>query len=228
MEAIILAGGFGKRLRKVVKDVPKPMAKIGSIPFLEIIIKKLKRSGFKHIILSLGYLSEQISSYFGSNYENIEISYSFEEHPLGTGGAIKKAIEKVKNNYFYVFNGDTYLDLEIEELDMRFCQTENHIIVGKLLDDVSRYGMIFSENGLVKRFNEKRSEGSGIINAGCYVFRKDIIKQLPSKNNFSLEYDFLPNLINQEKVILFISQGEFIDIGTPEDYKKAQKILSNL
>ena len=228
MEAIILAGGYGKRLRKVVKDVPKPMAKIGSIPFLEIIIKKLIRSGFKHIILSLGYLSEQISSYFGSNYENIQISYSFEEHPLGTGGAIKKAIEKVKNNYFYVFNGDTYLDLEIEKLDMRFCQSENHIIVGKKLDDVSRYGMIISENGLVKRFNEKRFMGSGIINAGCYVFRKDIIKQLPRKNNFSLEYDFLPNLINQEEVILFISQGEFIDIGTPEDYKKAQKILSNL
>ena len=103
MEAIILAGGFGKRLRNVVKDVPKPMAKIGSIPFLEIIIRKLVKDGFHHIILSVGYLSEKIKNYFGENYNNIKITYSLEKMPLGTGGAIKKAIKKVNSDYFYVF-----------------------------------------------------------------------------------------------------------------------------
>ena len=101
MEAIILAGGFGRRLKKVIKDTPKPMAKIGDKPFLEIIINKLNNEGFNHVVLSLGYLAEQIKSYFGTNYNNLKISYSIEDYPLGTGGAIKKAISKIKNDYFY-------------------------------------------------------------------------------------------------------------------------------
>ena len=131
MEAIILAGGFGKRLRKVVKDIPKPMVKVGSVPFLEIVIRKLISNGFQHIILSTGYLSDQIKNYFGETFNNAEITYSFEDIPLGTGGAIKKASKKVKSDYFYVFNGDTYLDLEIKKLEFDFHKKKGHMIVGK-------------------------------------------------------------------------------------------------
>ena len=228
MEAIILAGGFGRRLKKVIKDTPKPMAKIGDKPFLEIIINKLNNEGFNHVVLSLGYLAEQIKSYFGTNYNNLKISYSIEDYPLGTGGAIKKAISKIKNDYFYVFNGDSYLNLNIKNLDNFYHKFKKNIIVGKEVWDVERFGLIVSEEGVIKKFNEKKSSGHGIINTGCYLFKSNIIKQFPDLVNFSLENEAFPYLIKKENILLYLVNGEFIDIGTPEDYEKAQTLLKDL
>ena len=228
MEAIILAGGYGRRLKKITKDTPKPMAKIGNKPFLEIIISKLNNEGFNHVVLSLGYLADQIKSYFGTDYKNTKISYSIEDYPLGTGGAIKKAISKIKNDYFYVFNGDSYLNLDIKNLDDFYHKFKKNIIVGKEVCDVKRFGLIVSKEGVINKFNEKKSSGLGIINTGCYLFRSDIINQLPELDSFSLENEAFPNLIKKEKILLYLSNREFIDIGTPEDYEKAQTLLKDL
>tara|TARA_S200000501_G_C20862422_1_gene760470 strand:+ start:2777 stop:3460 length:684 start_codon:yes stop_codon:yes gene_type:complete len=226
MEAIILAGGFGKRLKKVVKDLPKPMAKIGSKPFLEFIFEKLNKEGFEHVVLSTGYLSHKIESYFGNRYKNIMIDYSFEASPLGTGGATKKAIDLINGDYFYVFNGDSFIDVEIEILDKKFKETNKQIIVGIELQSVSRYGHILESNGRIIGFEEKRNSGKGIINAGCYVLSKDVFKNYKLKESFSIENDFFPKLIFEEEIMLFLTKNKFIDIGTPEDYESAFQILS--
>ena len=227
MEAIILAGGFGKRLRTVVKDVPKPMAKIGSKPFLEFIFEKLYKDKFNHIVLSTGYLSHKIESYFGNRYKNIRIDYSSEDFPLGTGGAIKKAIDLIKGDYFYVFNGDSFVDIEIEKIEKIFKETNKQIIVGTELKSISRYGNIIESKGKVISFNEKTKSGKGIINAGCYVFRKDVFKNFEFNQSFSIEKDFFPKLILKEEILLFITKSKFIDIGTPEDYERAFLFLNN-
>lgn len=226
MEAIILAGGFGKRLKKVVKDLPKPMAKIGSKPFLEFIFEKLNREGFEHVVLSTGYLSHKIESYFGNRYENIKIDYSFEAFPLGTGGAIKKAIELINGDYFYVFNGDSFIDVEIEILDKKFKDTNKQIIVGTEIQSVSRYGHILESMGRIIGFEEKKNSGKGVINAGCYVLLKDVFKNYKLKESFSIENDFFPKLIFEEEIMLFLTKNKFIDIGTPEDYERAFQFLS--
>ena len=226
MEAIILAGGLGKRLRSVVKDVPKPMAKIGSKPFLEYIFEKLHREKICHIILSTGYLSDKIETYFGNQYKDIKIDYSFEDSPLGTGGAIKKALDLIKGNYFYVFNGDSFIDIEIAKVDKIFREKKKQIIVGTEVQSVSRYGNIKESKGKIISFDEKIQNGKGIINAGCYVLRKNVFDNYQMSESFSIEKDFFPNLILKEEIILFLSKNNFIDIGTPEDYARACLILN--
>ena len=116
LEAIVLAGGLGTRLKSVVSNVPKPMAPIGDKPFLEYILKYLKKNGITRAILSVGYKSEIIEEYFGNNFEGIDLVYSVEKEPLGTGGAIKKAMSKVKSNQVYIINGDTFFDINLKSL----------------------------------------------------------------------------------------------------------------
>ena len=108
MEAIILAGGFGTRLRRVVPNLPKPMAKVAGRPLLEILLLSLSRKGFKRIILSVGYMADSISNYFGFNYEGMDLIYAREEKPLGTGGAVRLALLSCKQDHVFVFNGDTF------------------------------------------------------------------------------------------------------------------------
>ena len=112
MEAVILAGGFGTRLREVVADVPKPMAKVGEKPFLEILLMNLELKGFKRVILSLGFKAEIIKHYFGTNFRDIELVYEVETTPLGTGGALKAALANCKEDYSFVFNGDTFQEFD--------------------------------------------------------------------------------------------------------------------
>ena len=114
--AIILAGGFGTRLKKVVSDVPKPMAKINKEPFLSLLIKYLKKQNIKKVILSVGYKKERIINFYKNNFEGVEILYSIEETPLKTGGAIKKALNYVKEKEVFVLNGDTFFDIDLNDM----------------------------------------------------------------------------------------------------------------
>ena len=119
MEAIVLAGGLGTRLRSIVLDLPKPMAPIGDKPFLEYIFKYLKKSGVTRVVLSVGYKWKVIEEYFGSSFENIELVYSVENEPLGTGGAIKKAMTKIEGEKVYIINGDTFFDVNLNALSLK-------------------------------------------------------------------------------------------------------------
>lgn len=227
MEAIILAGGFGTRLREVVPDLPKPMAPIAGRPFLEILLLSLSRKGFTRVILSLGFLSVKISDYFGKRFAGMDLVYVVEDSPLGTGGAVRLGLSICQEDHVFIFNGDTFLDLEVGAIE-RLWQNHGHpIIVGRQVLDTARYGRLLTEDSYIKGFTEKGVSGSGLINAGCYIFDRRQLDNFHLNKAFSLESDFLVNLVAQNDVDVFVTEGLFIDIGIPSDYILAQTLLAD-
>lgn len=228
MKSLFLAGGLGTRLRGIVNDQPKPMIFVANKPFLEYLILQLKRYGLTDIVLCIGYLGEQIRQYFddGSRW-GVHISYSYENKPLGTGGAIKLAegfVKLVKEDKFLVMNGDSYLDVNLNML------INYHLKMGALatmalgeVEDASRYGAVeISENGEIKSFLEKgQGLRSRLINGGIYVFDRKIFEYIP-EGKVSLEKEVFPKLIGQGFYGMPIN-GFFIDIGIPEDYERLQE-----
>lgn len=228
-QAIILAGGFGTRLQPVVSGLPKPMAPINGKPFLEILLNRMNNNGFTHVILSVGYMKEKITSYFGSKYKNILINYVTEGEPLGTGGAIKKSLYLTDNNYpCFIFNGDSFLELEFRHI----FETHNKIMPiitmsTYLMQDASRYGIVEINNASkVISFAEKQSKLSGYINAGVYLVNPKLLLEKFTKKIFSFE-EFLNQNINNLNIYAYKTNKLFIDIGIPEDYKRAQDILAH-
>ena len=228
MEAIILAGGFGTRLRDVVPDVPKPMAPITGRPFLEILLTSLSRKGFTRTILALGYKSDVIISHFGNRFANIELDYVVENQPLGTGGAVRLAMDKAMQDHVFIFNGDTYLDLEASEVEQDWLRAPYPKIVGCQVPDTARYGRLLIDENRVIGFSEKGASGSGLINAGCYVLPRHALDLYRLGHAFSLETEFLAPNVATKRFDLFITKSKFIDIGVPEDYARAQTELANL
>ena len=228
MEAIILAGGFGTRLRKVVPHLPKPMAKVAGAPFLEILLLSLSRKGFKRIILSVGYMADSISNYFGFNYEGMDLIYAREEKPLGTGGAVRLALLSCKQDHVFVFNGDTFLDLEVKEVELLWQEFRHPIIIGCQVPHASRYGRLKVKNNYVVGFLEKKIDGAGLINAGCYVLNRNQLDDFSLGRAFSLENDYLTKAIKDNTFNVYITEKKFIDIGIPEDYIKAQTMLAHV
>lgn len=228
MEAIILAGGLGTRLREILPDTPKPMAPIVGRPFLEILLFSLSRKGFTRVILSLGFMAIKISDYFGKRYAGMDLVYVVEDIPLGTGGAIRLALPICEEDHVFIFNGDTFLDLEIGAVEQLWQNNGNPIIVGRQVSDTARYGRLLTENNYVKGFSEKGVGGPGLINAGCYVFGRGQLDCIPLNKPFSLESEFLVKLVAKAEVEVFITEGLFIDIGIPADYVLGQVLLADL
>lgn len=228
MEAIILAGGFGTRLKDVVPDLPKPMASVAGRPFLEILLRLLADKGFSRVVLSLGYLANKVITHFGDNFAGIELVYEIELTPLGTGGAVRQAMSRCSTDHVFVFNGDTFLDLEVKDVEVVWQKHRMPIIVACEVPDTTRYGCLNTDYGRVVGFTEKGVAGSGLINAGCYIFPISIFDDFSFKEPFSLEADFLAKVICKQRFDLFVSVGHFIDIGVPEDYARAQIELAGL
>ena len=227
MEAIVLAGGFGTRLRAVVPDVSKPMAPIAGKPFLEILLGALSRKGFTRAILSLGFMSETITGHFGNRFADMDLDYMVEEVPLGTGGAVRLALTKCVADHVYVFNGDTYLDLEVAAVEAHWQAHRLPIIVGREVPDTSRFGRLLTEAGMVTGFAEKGLNGFGLINAGCYVMNRGQLDAFAINSPFSLESDYFVQVVASAAIEVFVTRGHFIDIGIPEDYARAQSELGS-
>lgn len=227
-EAIILAGGFGTRLQGVISDVPKPMAPIGKRPFLEIVLRALQQNKTDRVILSLGFMAEKIMNHFGNNFHGMELIYVVEDTPLGTGGALRLAMSKCRYDHVFVMNGDTFLEVDFDALEAHWHRRHNPIIVGHEVSDVRRYGRLMIKSGFVQGFSEKNTSGSGLINAGCYVFNKNQFHHFQLNTPFSLERDGLLALLKETPVDIFITKGRFIDIGIPEDFLLAQSELIDL
>lgn len=223
MEGIVLAGGFGSRLRPVVADLPKVMAPINGRPFLELVLDNLQRSGFTRITLSLGYLPEPIVQHFGPSFRGMELSYQIEDEPLGTGGAVRQALAHCLADSVFVFNGDTYLELEAAAVAALSQQTGSPVIVARQVPDTSRFGRLEITDGTVRRFAEKGVSGPGLINAGCYLFPRDLLDGFALGKPFALEQDFLVEAVPRIRFAAFETHGRFIDIGIPEDYARAQR-----
>lgn len=228
MEAIVLAGGFGTRLRPVVTNVPKPMAPVAGRPFLEILLVSLSRKGFSRVVLSLGFMGHKISDHFGTQFAGMDIAYVVEDTPLGTGGAIRLALDACTRDHVFVFNGDTYLDLEVPLLEQRWQAKRNPIVVGRQVPDTTRYGRLIVNGGCITSFAEKGAIGPGLINAGCYVLATDALAKFPLNQPFSIETDYLVPEVMRATVEVCETERMFIDIGIPEDYARAQTLLADL
>ena len=236
MEAILLCGGLGTRLRSVVSDRPKPMADIAGKPFLHYLVKMLSESGVKHLIFALGYMGEQIEAYFKSGEDyGLSISYSYEDSPLGTGGAIRNALSKVSEENVLVLNADTYFHTDYENLLSQQLKTQAMMtIASRKIEDISRYGAILKdETGRILRWNEKMSSDqaevlrSGEINGGIYVMKKSLIEKI-QEGKQSLENDCIPAWLKEGIFLQALpSDGYFMDIGIPEDYAQFRKDIEN-
>lgn len=226
MEAIILAGGFGTRLSHIISDVPKPMAPIEEQPFLKFIFDYLLRNEIKHVILAIGYKADIIQKYFGFNYQGINISYSIENIPLGTGGAIKKALNYSKEENVFVINGDTYFDVDLRKMQVFHTKKNSRLTLAvKHMNSFDRYGSVLVEKDIIKRFKEKKAIQEGTINGGIYLINSTVIS-LINKEVFSFEKEVLESGLVE--IYAFESDGYFIDIGIPEDYYKALNELKNI
>ena len=228
MEAVVLAGGFGTRLRAVVANVPKPMAPVAGRPFLEILLKSLSQRGFLRVVLSLGFMAEKISNHFGSRFAGMDLAYVLEDTPLGTGGAIRLALEVCTNDHVFVFNGDTYIDLEVQSLERQWQAKKHPIVVVRQVTDTFRYGQFATDGARITGFTKQGTGGPGLINAGCYVLAADALARFPLNNPFSIEADYLVTEVDRSTVEFFETEGLFIDIGIPEDYARAQLLLADL
>lgn len=228
-EAIVLAGGFGTRLRPVVSDVPKPMAPMNDkgTPFLAFVLDQLAGQGFETIILSVGYMAEVIQEYFGDAYAGMKIRYSLEDEPLGTGGAIKKALALCSAENVFVLNGDTYFDVDLSAMEQHHQESgADFTLAAREMSDFDRYGALeLTVDDRVAAFLEKKYCPWGYINGGIYCLGRTILADIKNES-FSLEKDFLEEKVAQLHIAAYKSGGYFIDIGIPEDYQRAKEYWS--
>ena len=229
VRAFILCGGHGTRLRSVLADRPKSMALISGIPFLQLLLDRVKSQGIGDVILGTGYMADQIECYFGGGSKfGIRIGYSREGEPLGTGGALKLA-EPLISDPVLVLNGDSYVEWSLVPIFELFrAKDADLVIVLQAVADVARYGSVaLDHDGRITQFVEKgASAGPGLINAGVYLLRKQIIRDLPAGKAISLEREVLPQLLDGG-VYGLVCTGLFIDIGVPDDFKRAQTLLAS-
>jgi len=222
-EAVILMGGFGSRLKSVSGDTPKPMVEVGGRPFVYHLLEKLEKAGCQRIVLSLHYQADNIKKkILDDSPVDCELVFVVEDSPRGTGGGIKLAAQYITEKNFIALNGDTYC--EIDYLDFfQKSQGNDLVISGVIVEEGERYGSLnFDSNYNLLSMTEKGTKGSAVINSGTYFIRKSAIIDF-SESKFSFEEYFIPCMINSTKVYIF--EGNFIDIGIPDDYYKAGEML---
>ncbi len=229
LEAIILAGGFGTRLQKVVSEVPKPMAPMDAkgTPFLSKVMKSLEEQGVRHVVLSIGYMGDIIRGYFGNSFGKIAIDYVTEDQPLGTGGAAKLALKSCHEENVFILNGDTILDVDIPDmLHQHETASPDMTIAVKEMTDFDRYGaVIVGKDGYIQSFQEKKHCERGYINGGVYCVRQTFLDNAP-EGKFSLE-NYMEENTSELKLKAYKTKGYFIDIGVPEDYERAKRELGD-
>lgn len=225
-ECIILAGGLGTRLKSKLNDTPKSMAPIGQRPFLSVLLDYVAAQHIKKVVLALGHLNQPIVSYFGNKYRNLTIAYAIETEPLGTGGAIANAMTLTSGDNVFVMNGDTYFPVNLKKMNAHHSYHKADITIAlRKLKTFDRYGSVaIDENGRIQSFAEKGYHDKGLVNGGLYLINTSLLdKDLPAA--FSFEKDILEKQVDQNRIFGFISDAYFIDIGIPEDLKRAQHEL---
>ena len=225
MKAIVLAGGLGTRLASVTNDIPKPMAPIRSRPFLEYLLDDLVEQDIKKVVLAVSYRWEKIREHFGSVYRGMDLDYSVEEEPLGTGGAIRLALGKLSDDEVVVLNGDTRFRVDLKEMEKIHRNAGVQLTIAlKQVADSGRFGRVeVSADGVVTSFLEKSTGGPGWINGGIYMLNSSLFRDFPMPEKFSFEQDLVEPNIDRIQPRAFQSDAYFIDMGIPEDYDRAQR-----
>jgi D-glycero-alpha-D-manno-heptose 1-phosphate guanylyltransferase len=227
LDAIVLAGGMGTRLRQVVADRPKVLAEVGGKPFLTRLLDQLLTAGVTSVVLSTGYMAEMLEAEIGTRYRGLVICYSRERQPLGTGGALRLALEKTQSDPLLVLNGDSFCDVDLWELCAFHCHKQARAtLVLTSVEDTSRFGSVETDaNGAVTRFEEKGgASGPGWINAGVYCLAREMIAEIPAGRAISIEQEVFPKLMGAG-LFGFRVCGAFIDIGTPHSYAEAERFF---
>jgi D-glycero-alpha-D-manno-heptose 1-phosphate guanylyltransferase len=225
LEAIILAGGFGTRLQKVVSDKPKSMAPVNDKPFLEYLLNFLTGQDIQRVILSVGHKHEMIENYFKDRYKHISISYAFEDEPLGTGGGIVNALQQVEGEMAFAMNGDSMFRIDLQAMLNHHLKNEADLTIAlRFLDDTSRFGTVkIDSTRKVTGFVEKKQDsGEGYINGGIYLINKRFLTSSTFGKKFSIEKDCFEKCYKNSGLYGFPAKGYFLDIGVPEDYMTAQ------
>lgn len=226
--AAILAGGLGTRLRPVVNDRPKVMAIVAGRPFLTRLLDQLAESGIRRTVLCTGYMGALIRHELGDRYQDMELVYAVEDTPLGTGGGLRNAASLVSGELLLVLNGDSYCHCNLA--DFVFGHAASGADAGMVLarvDDVARFGAVrVNAESLVERFIEKGGQaGPGWINAGVYLLPTSLIREIPPGQIVSLEREVIPHII-ADGLYGYRCSGSFIDIGIPDEYRRAQVFFS--
>jgi D-sedoheptulose 7-phosphate isomerase len=225
IEAVILCGGLGQRLRPVLPDRPKPLALVGDRPFLEWLVLALAVAGIRRIVLATGYLGEAIEQALGDGRRwQVELVYSHETEPLGTGGALRLAAGKAHGSPLLVLNGDSYCRVQLDRM-LRFHRDRQAQVTMWLHrhPDAGRYGTVeLGGDGAVSQFLEKGRSGAGLISCGVYLVERPVIETIPEHRAVSLERDVFPGLAG---LYGMVGSGTFLDIGTPEALAKADNLL---
>ncbi len=227
MQAVILTGGLGTRLRPLTYTVPKGMVEIKGRPFLEYLILYLKRFEVGRVLLCTGYLGEMIEDYFqdGSSF-GVEVGYSREETPLGTGGALKKALPLLEEEFFLT-NGDTLLPVDYREMSEAF-QDFSGLVMISAYPSGEKPNLSVDGEEMVTGYSRK-GEGGGFayVDAGVSLFRRGVADYFPGGEKFSLENEVYPKLIESAKIKAFPLKERFYDIGTPEGVKRFEEFVES-
>jgi D-glycero-alpha-D-manno-heptose 1-phosphate guanylyltransferase len=224
-EAIILAGGLGTRLRDAVPDLPKCLAPVAGKPFLEYIIRHFQQQGIKRFIFAVGYKRDMIAGYLKSLHKSIEWELSIEQEPLGTGGAIQLACDKITGSAALILNGDSFFGIDLPALESFHKANQADCSLSlKQMKDFDRYGVVsIDQENAVTSFQEKKHYSNGLINAGVYALEIDSLLKASLPDVFSFEKDYLEIYHKRQRIFGLEQDRYFIDIGIPSDYEKAQR-----
>lgn len=226
--AMVLVGGLGTRLRNVVADRPKPLALVGEEPFLARLLDQLVAAGCSRAVLCTGHLGEQIAAEFGAEHAGMQLCYSHETEPLGTGGALRAALPQLPGQRVLVCNGDSYVQLDLGKFVQWASADGQPSMVTVPVADAQRFGVVRTDAaGRVVGFVAAGASGPGRINAGIYWLPRAAIASLPRGVPSSLERDLMPQLIEQG-LFAYPSDGAFLDIGVPADYARAEAFFAEL
>lgn len=233
MQAVILAGGAGTRLKPLTDNVPKPMIEVNGRPFLSYLVDELKRSGIIDLVFCVGHLADKFREYFGDGSKfGINISYSIEKEFLGTAGALKLAEEYLEDDFF-VLNGDTYLPVDYADVHARFRQAGKMglIVAYDNSEKIAEENIALNADGLVVAYGKKEPLKKGdklielkaearddyrFIDAGAYVFKKELLGLIAQDRFVSLEGEIYPELIKSGELAAFVTSRRYFDLGTPE------------
>lgn len=229
--AIILAGGEGTRLRPLTEDTPKPLIPVRNKPVLAYILEELEREGISDVFISIGYKGEKIINFINSlgNHPNTKINYIVEEKALGTGGALRFALSRMRKDYddVFVINGDDLFTLDLASMyALHKREGAFATLAVKRVQDISGYGVLEIKGNKITKFMEKpdtslMQDKSGTINIGKYIFSREALDSLPNLEKFPLERGFLEGAVLDKKIIAFESKGKWMPIDTHERYKNA-------
>ena len=231
-DVIILCGGVGLRLRAVTADIPKSLASVAGRPFLEVLLRQVRRHELRRVILATGYRADAIRSHFGDSFDGLELVYSEELSPLGTGGALRYAARQVGSATCLVMNGDSYTDVDLGKVLAAHGSSNAQVsLVVVPADERSDSGSVGVDGaGNVRQFLEKEeSRSRRFANAGIYVLARQTLFEIPTDAEISLERELFPEWIRKGLCVrAFVHSGKCIDIGTPGRYQLAQAALANV